>query len=53
MPKDKNGNTPLHLVAAGFNFNPEVTKALLAKGADPNAKNEDGKTPLYYAEQKN
>jgi len=41
----KFGYAPLH-VAAAFSKTPEVVKALLAAGADPSAKTEDGKTPV-------
>jgi ankyrin repeat protein len=41
------GSTPLHLAAT----NPDVTavKALLAAGANVNAKDDDGNTPLHMA----
>ena len=42
--KDKNGHTALHYAA--FNRNANVTKALLDAGADVNARNIKGKTPL-------
>jgi len=38
------GSTPLHRVGTK-----EVAELLIAKGADVNAKDEDGETPLYYA----
>ena len=41
------GETPLHLAAA--NAGPPVIKALLAAGADPNALNRHGTTPLGAA----
>ena len=56
--KDKDGNTPLHLVAKreGHPFNdykPEVylkiVRLLLRKGAHLNEKNNKGETPLYFA----
>lgn len=41
------GSTPLHLAA----MNPDVStmKALLAAGADPNARDQDAATPLHMA----
>ena len=43
-----NGFTPLHL-AAGMKGHKEIVELLLAKGADVNAKNESGSTPLFGA----
>src|SRR5262249_15975498 len=45
--KDENGSTPL-LLAAGYR-NYEAVEALLRHGADPNAMNPDGLTPLQAA----
>ena len=45
-----NGDCPLN-VAARWNKNIEVTAALLKAGADPNARDERGYTPLCYAAQ--
>ncbi|KAL7296064.1 hypothetical protein TKK_0010618 [Trichogramma kaykai] len=39
------GNTPLHM--AMDNGHKEVAKSLLRRGADPNAANNDGETPLH------
>jgi len=43
----ESGATPLHLAASWGR--PEVVELLLRKGADPNARNKDGKTPLGLA----
>jgi ankyrin repeat protein len=43
---DATGNTPLHLAA--LNHDLEAVKALLATGAEPDAKNKAGATPLLY-----
>ncbi|MFI6283347.1 ankyrin repeat domain-containing protein [Streptomyces sp. NPDC051018] len=50
------GTTPLHLalnhnlhVIPGPDIAPDVVEALLAVGADPNAADEDGRTPLHDA----
>ena len=45
--KDEDGYTPLHS-AAGFGQK-EVAELLIAKGADVNAKLDDGRTPLDWA----
>ncbi|MBA8667897.1 ankyrin repeat domain-containing protein [Holosporaceae bacterium 'Namur'] len=43
--RDYHGNTPLHTAAdSGYT---EIVKLLLAKGADVNLTNREGKTPLY------
>src|SRR5262245_4255693 len=41
------GDTPLHLAAAASRL--ESAKVLLEAGADPNAVNRRGATPLHYA----
>ena len=46
--KRNNGWVPLH--GAAFTGHMEVVELLLANGANMNAKNEDGDTPLVYAE---
>ncbi|CAB0044840.1 unnamed protein product [Trichogramma brassicae] len=43
--RDNKGNTPLHFAVS--NNRPEVTKFLLEYGADPNASNQEGSTPLH------
>lgn len=45
---DNEKNTPLHM-AVGVNKTTDLTKFLLKLGADPNAKNLFGKTPLHDA----
>lgn len=40
--------TPLHLAVRGDHF--AAVRLLLSNGADPNAKDNRGSTPLYYAE---
>jgi len=44
----KNGRTTLHEALRCANH-PEIVEALLAKGADPNAKDNAGLTPFHYA----
>ena len=46
-PRDKNGNTPLHIVATSGNF--EIAKLLLGVLENKNPKNNDGDTPLHCA----
>jgi ankyrin repeat protein len=49
--KNKYGKTPLHY-AARYNSNVDVLKYLIEKGADINAKDYNGKTPLDVANTK-
>ena len=44
--------TPLHL-AARHNKDTAVTQALIAAGADPNAQDDYGYTPLHWAASDN
>ena len=46
-PQDIKGWTPLHQAAR--NGHKEIAELLIAKGADVNVKNEDGETPLDWA----
>ena len=47
VKRGKSQQTPLHLAAVqGYG---EIAALLLDKGADPNAKDNNGHTPLYYA----
>ena len=43
---DKEGNSSLHIALQQWSTKPEILKALLDAGADPNLKNHDGITPL-------
>lgn len=45
----KSGQTALHW-AAGHNDNPQITRTLIAAGANVNARNNYGQTPLQEAE---
>ena len=47
--KDHSGNTPLHLAAQGYGEQMPVIEALLQRGADANAINDDGFTPAVLA----
>ncbi len=44
VPEPKDGNTPLHLATLVCNI--EIVEALIAAGANVNAKNKKGETPL-------
>jgi ankyrin repeat protein len=46
----RNTNTPLHYAAD--RGHKDIVELLIAKGADINAKNNDGQTPLHYAVEK-
>ncbi|KAL7911691.1 putative ankyrin repeat protein [Trichoderma velutinum] len=48
---DNMGNTPLHTLMQRHNPSIEMVKALLARGADPNARNHFGLTPLILWSQ--
>ncbi|MCL1907483.1 MAG: hypothetical protein FWG08_06195 [Propionibacteriaceae bacterium] len=45
-PADRHGNTPLHL--AVHKYDPDTVRVLLAQGADPQAVNAHGATPLAW-----
>jgi ankyrin repeat protein len=47
----RHGNTPLHLVCGRTPHAQQIIDLLLSKGADPNAKNDDGQTPLAVQEE--
>ncbi|KAL6904069.1 putative ankyrin repeat protein [Trichoderma evansii] len=43
---DNEGDNPLHIFIRGYTMDRDFLKILLEKGADPNAKNHEGLTPL-------
>ena len=43
------GNTPLHVAASSRGYRTTLLEYLLSVGADANARNDDGKTPLDLA----
>ena len=50
MTRDGKGLTQLH-IAAIEPMTPETIQTLLNAGADKQAKNKNGKTPFYYAQE--
>ena len=50
--RNRAGQTPLHLAAAGYeDISREIIGLLLDKNADVKARDRDGNTPLHYANQ--
>jgi ankyrin repeat protein len=49
--QDENGNTPLHIAAGAKK--PLIVEYYLSQGANPNIKNNEGKTPLDIAVSRN
>lgn len=45
---DENGNNVLHYVVKELDCEPELVKQLIEYGADVNAQNAEGRTPLFY-----
>ena len=52
IPEGSGGRTPL-LIEAAASGSLDVVKALLAAGAAPNLRDKEGRTPLFYAVEKN
>ena len=46
---DKYGNTPLHRLCDSWVTDPELVHAMIRDGADVNARNKNGITPLHWA----
>ncbi len=48
--KDEFGNTAMHIAVDKNRM--DIVKYLISKGADVNARDKDGRTPLYYLEMR-
>jgi len=48
LSRDEKGNTPLHLASKSL-VETQIIEFLMARGADTEARNMDGKTPIHFA----
>jgi ankyrin repeat protein len=50
--RDKDGYTPLFILAGGLHESVDLAAVLLARGADPNVVDYQGRTPLFHVAER-